>query len=104
MAKVEFWEEAVKDYRRLDGNLKQWVDVAQKRLEERGSEIGKPLHNNSYSNLAGMKELKYDKLGIRLIFKVSQNDEIEIVEIIVIGARDEGKVFRTAETRRQKRE
>lgn len=103
MARVEFWEEAAKDYRRLAGNLQQWVDVATKRLEERGAEIGKPLHNNNYSNLAGMKELKYDKLGIRLIFKVSQSEQIEIVEIVVIGARDEGKVFRTAEARRQKR-
>lgn len=69
MAEVFFWKEAEKDCNKLDGSLKQWTDAAVDRFEKRGSEIGKPLRNNSYSRLGGFKELKNDKVGIGLIYK-----------------------------------
>ncbi|MCA9766537.1 MAG: hypothetical protein KC455_08965 [Carnobacterium sp.] len=31
MAKVLFWKEAEKDYKKLEGILKQWLDTAEKR-------------------------------------------------------------------------
>ncbi|MFL2099858.1 type II toxin-antitoxin system RelE family toxin [Desemzia sp. FAM 23991] len=104
MAQVYFWEEAEKDYKKLDGMLKQWVNEAVERLEDRGSEIGKVLGNINYAKLAGFKELKNQKLGIRLIFKPSVNGQIEIIEIVTIGKRDEEKVFVIAEKRRIKRQ
>ena len=102
MAKVFFWKEAEKDYKKLDGMLKQWVDAAGERLRIRGSEIGKDLGNTTYSKLAGFKELKNQKLGIRLIFKPTTDNQIEIIEIVAIGKREEEKVFLTAEKRRKK--
>lgn len=104
MAEVLFWKEAEKDYRKLDGSMKQWTDAAVDRLENRGSEIGKPLRNNAYSKLAGFKELKNDRIGIRLIFRPSSEGMIEIIEIVAIGTREEEKVFKTAEKRRSTRE
>ena len=104
MADVFFWKEAEKDYKKLDGGLKQWVDADKERLEKRGSEIGKSLRNNSYSKLAGFKELKNDKMGVRLIYKPSSEGIIEIIEIVAIGTREEEKVFRTAEKRKSARE
>lgn len=104
MAEVFFWKEAEKDYKKLDGSLKQWVDAATARLEQRGSEIGKALRKNSYSKLAGFKELKNDRIGIRLIFKPSSDGTIEIIEIVAIGTREEEKVFKTAEKRRTHRD
>lgn len=92
MAQIYFWEEAEKDYKKLDGMLKQWVDAAEKRLQVRGSEIGKTLGNTNYSKLAGFKELKNQKLGIRLIFKPTIDGHIEIIEIVAIGKRDEEKL------------
>lgn len=102
MAKVFFWKEAEKDYKKLDGMLKQWVDAAGERLRIRGSEIGKDLGNTTYSKLSGFKELKNQKLGIRLIFKPTTDNQIEIIEIVAIGKREEEKVFLTAEKRRKK--
>lgn len=104
MAKVYFWEEAKKDYQKLDGMLKQWVDTAEKRLEDRGSEIGKILENTNYAKIVGFKELKNQKLGIRLIFRPTTDEQIEIIEIAAIGKRDEEKVFITTEKRRKKRQ
>lgn len=102
MAIVHFWEEAIKDYQKLDGNTKQWVDVAVTRLEERGGKIGKSLGNTNYAQLSGFKELKQHKLGIRMIFKQLEDGAIEIIEIIAIGRRDSEQVFKIAEKRRQK--
>jgi len=52
--------------------------------------------------IAGFKELKNQKLGIRLIFKPTTDNQIEIIEIVAIGKREEEKVFLTAEKRRKK--
>lgn len=101
MVNVFYWKEAKKDYKKLDGMLKQWVDTAEERLKIRGSEIGKRLGNTTYSKLAGFKELKNQKLGVRLIFKPTKDNQIEIIEIVAIGKRDEEKVFLTAEKRRK---
>lgn len=100
---VRFWEEAIKDYKKLDGNTKQWVDVAVVRLKERGSEIGKSLGNTNYAQLSGYKELKQHKLGIRMIFKQLDNGDIEVIEIVAIGRREDEEIFKIAEKRRQKR-
>ncbi|MXQ51994.1 addiction module toxin RelE [Salinicoccus hispanicus] len=101
MREVYFWEEAQKDYKKLDGTMKKWVDAAEERLALRGSEIGKDLGNTHYSKLAGFKELKNQKIGIRLIFKASSEGNIEIIEIVAIGKREDEKIFHTAERRRK---
>lgn len=102
MAEVVFWKEAERDYKKLDGTLKQWVNAAEERLKVRGSGIGKDLGNTTYSKLAGFKELKNKRLGIRLIFKPCKDGSIEIIEIIAIGRRSDDEIFLTAERRRKK--
>ena len=34
MAEVFFWKEAERDYKKLDGALKQWVNTAEDRLKK----------------------------------------------------------------------
>ena len=89
---VEFYnDEAAKEYRKLDGSVKKLVNVGLRKLETRADEIGKPLDGE----LRGCKELKYRKDGIRVIFRLTDG-VIEIVEIIAIGNRSEGEVFKAA--------
>lgn len=102
MAEIFFWKEAEKDYKKLDGTLKRWTDSAVDRLKERGAEIGKDLGNTTYSKLAGFKELKNQRLGVRLIFKPTLDGTIEIIEIVAIGKREDKKIFHMAEKRRKK--
>ncbi|WP_413526662.1 hypothetical protein [Marinilactibacillus psychrotolerans] len=97
--KVNFWKEAVKDYKKLDGATKKWVNLAIERLEEKGSSIGKKLGNTQYAKLVGFSELKNQRLGIRLIYRTKPDNKIEIIEIVIIGKREDEKVFITADKR-----
>ncbi len=87
-------KDAVREYQKLDGSVKKLVNVGLKKLEERADQIGKPLAGG----LQGCKELKYRKHGIRVIFRISAK-QVEIVEIIAIGARSGGEVFANAQGR-----
>lgn len=97
--KVNFWKEAVKDYKKLDGATKKWVNLAIERLEEKGSSIGKKLGNTQYAKLVGFSELKNQRLGIRLIYRTKPDNKIEIIEIVIIGKREDEKVVITADKR-----
>ena len=101
MPKLRFLKEANDDFIALDGSQKKWVRAALERLEERGGEIGEPLGNHEAANLHGFKKIKNRKLGLRIIFRENREDEIEIIEIIVIGRRDDLEVYRIAGKRIQ---
>lgn len=103
MAKLYAWIEAVEDFEKLDGSQKLWVQDVRDRLEQRGSEIGKDLGNRDYAKLAGFKEVKNQKLGLRLIFIVKGNKDIEIIEIAGVGSRADEEIFKIVEKRRKKR-
>ncbi len=94
-------EEAEKEYRKLDGSTKKLIATGIRRLEERADEIGKPLTGK----LIGCKELKYRRDGIRVVFRIKENELGEMmvqlinVELIAIGTRSDGKVFDSASER-----
>lgn len=85
---------AEKELLKLDGVQRILVRKGLRRLEERASEIGKPLSGP----LAGCRELKFRADNLRVIYRI-RNGEVEIVEIIAIGPRDGNKVFITAQKR-----
>lgn len=86
-----FSREVEKEYRSLDGSVRKLVDLGLAKLRMRADEIGKPLHGE----LAGCKELKYREAGVRVVYRIV-DEEVEIVEVVAIGARDKGKVFSSA--------
>jgi predicted phage-related endonuclease len=47
MAKVFFWKEAEKDYKKLDGMLKQWVDCLWQ--DKRTYNCSPKVHNSASS-------------------------------------------------------
>lgn len=85
---------AEKELLKLDGVQRILVRKGLRRLEERASEIGKPLSGP----LAGCREIKFRADNLRVIYRI-RNGEVEIVEIIAIGPRDSNKVFITAQKR-----
>ena len=89
-----FNRDVEKEYCSLDGSTKKLVDIGLAKLRVRADEIGKPLHGE----LAGCRELKYREAGIRVVYRIV-GEEVEIVEVVAIGARDKDKVFATAEKR-----
>lgn len=99
---LSFIKEADKDYQRLDGSQKIIVDKALKKivknpLSNTEGGYGKPLSNLSNSNLAGLLKVKLKSSGLRIVYKLEKiNDK---VVVIVIGMRDDSKVYKEAERR-----
>lgn len=95
---IFFIEEAKKDYQKLDGSEKKYVDIALAKLRFRADEIGEELANRFNLNLTGCKKIKFRKIGIRIVFRII-GDQVEIVEIISIGLRKNNQVYKNAAKR-----
>ncbi len=87
-------EAAYKEYLSFKNPTKSLIDKGLNRLRSRADVIGKPLTGI----LKGCRELKFRADGIRIIYRIV-GSEIEIVEIIAIGKREKGDVFRSARKR-----
>lgn len=57
----------------------------------------------THLSLVGFSELKNQRLGIRLIYRATPDNKIEIIEIVVIGKREAEKVFIIADKRISKK-
>lgn len=95
--KITFFDEAKEDYHKLDGSQRIHVDKAIDKIKEYGMQVGKAL----VGNLAGCRKIKHKRLGLRIVFKKSDNS-IEIIEIVSIGKRDKKKVYKDSEKRIEK--
>lgn len=98
---IRFDEDAWKEYKSLDGSVKNIVDNYLERLESRADELGKELSNYQYTKLVGCKELKLRNLGIRIIFKVTNNfvNILRVVYILAVEHRSNDFVFTLANKR-----
>ena len=99
---LEFYDEAVREWRNLDGHQKKFVSKALEKIELRGSEIGEPLGNKRNIDLTGYRKVKLRQIGIRIIYRVT-NEVVEITEIVAIGDRVDEEVYQDASERIQKR-
>lgn len=98
---VRFDKDAAKEYQRLDGSIIDAVDKAIDELEYRADEIGKPLGNKRDTKLAGCKEIKLRELGIRIVFRVTNEviDILQVVYVLTIEKRNKDFVFKQASKR-----
>jgi len=64
---------------------------------ENSPELGKPLGNKAGYNLSGCRKMYVDKKKIRIVYRII-DDEI-VVEVIVVGKRDDMKVYAEASER-----
>ncbi|MDD4627573.1 MAG: hypothetical protein PHP87_10935, partial [Syntrophomonas sp.] len=69
--------------------------------EKRADEIGKPLRNQSNSKLAGCREIKLRDVGIRIVFRVTNQvvHVLRVVYILAIEQRSDDFVFQLATKR-----
>lgn len=103
--KLVFIREAISDYKGLDGSQRKVVDKALKRillnpLPNTEGGYGKPLANLSTSKLSGLMKIKIKSSGLRIIYRLEKAHK-EIL-VIIIGARDDLKVYKDAEKRLSK--
>lgn len=99
---VKYLQEAEKDLMALDGNQRILVrkairKVSQNPLSTADGGFGKPLGNHSGTRLSGFLKIKLKDAGIRIVYKVIRT-ETELL-VIVIGAREDDKVYEQAQDR-----
>lgn len=100
---IEFLPEAANELKQLDGSIRPQIlkgirKVSQNPLPDGG--YGKPLGNQSGTDLSGLMKIKFRKIGIRVVYKTMITDNI--MKIIIISARADDRVYIEAEKRRKK--
>lgn len=96
MYKLEYFEKAKEDYEKLDGSQKKIIDKGLDKIKQLGKLAGAPLKGK----LCKCRKIKNRKHGLRIVFRpVEDSNEVEIMQIIVIGKRDQSSVYSNAEKR-----
>lgn len=99
---VAFYPDALKDIKRLDGSqrkivLKAIEKIRTNPLPQNEGGFGKPLGNKAGTDLAGFMKIKLRGSGIRIVYRLIRIKEK--MAIVVVGAREDMEVYRTAQRR-----
>ena len=91
--KVVLIPEAEKDYKRLDGSIKNLVN---KKIEELSKKpfSGDHLGNKFNIDLTGFFKFYVAKKSYRIVYRLFTPAQIEIIEIWGIGKRSKEEIFR----------
>ena len=95
---VAFYPDALKDIKRLDGAqrkivLKAIEKIRTNPLPQNEGGFGKPLGNKAGTDLTGFMKIS----GIRIVYRLIRIKEK--MAIVVVGAREDMEVYRTAQRR-----
>lgn len=92
--RVELHPDAVNDFDKLDGSIRK--EVA-KKIDAliNNPFLGKPLGNKFGINLTGFYKLYISKKKYRIVYRLI-GDYLEVIEIIAIGKREKGEVYKMA--------
>ncbi len=98
---IEYIPEAVEDLRLLERSVRPQVlkgirKVAQNPDYPNG--YGKPLGNFAGSSLSGLFKIKFQKIGLRVVYALKRQGNVML--IVVISARADNLVYTEAERRR----
>ena len=94
--KLRFKEGVDKDLSKLSTTQEMLVLKQFKKLQT-SPQLGLPLGNKAGYNLNGCLKMYVDKKKLRIIYRI-EDDEV-IVEVIVVGKRDDMKVYAEASKR-----
>ena len=98
----QYVEEALDDLEKLDNSARQRVVSAMlntaRMIVESGGKYGKPLGNQNSSCLANCRKVKVG--NIRVVYRRIKKDNG--MQVIVIGARADKKVYKEAQRRLKK--
>lgn len=94
--KVKYLPEADKDLNKLDGSQRILVTKAIKKVQgnplpDVNGGYGKPLGNKRENKLAGFLKIKLKRAGIRIVYKLIENNGEML--IVVIGIREDNEVY-----------
>ena len=103
--KIKYHPLAEEELSKLDGSvrkivLKGIIKVSANPKSQNEGGYGKPLGNKSNSNLSGLLKIKYRDIGIRVVYKLVEDEETHEMYILVISARADNEVYNMAGKRK----
>ncbi len=99
--KIKYHPLAEKELSELDGSvrkivLKGIIKVASNPKPQNEGGYGKPLGNKNSSNLTGLLKIKFRDIGIRVVYKLMEDEKTHEMYILVIAARTDNEVYNLA--------
>lgn len=88
--RVFLTEDAVVDFKRLDGSVKKLVAKQLKKLEE-SPHLGQSLGNTAGFDLPGYYKMYAAKKSIRIVYRIVEEEVI--VEVVGIGRRADFEIY-----------
>lgn len=98
---VRLFPRARKDLLQLDKAQAVKVIKAIRKIAQAPTRFGAPLENQDGRPLAGFRKIYVDDKRIRVIWRVVNTNEVEIVVVIAVGKRDHLAVYEMAAERRE---
>lgn len=96
MYAIEFFPEVENDLKELDHRVRLLVFKQLSKLAQ-SPQLGDVLGNKAGMDLSGCRKMYVDHKRVRIVYRILE--EVIIVEVIAIAARDEMAVYREAAQR-----
>ncbi len=103
--KIKYHPLAEEELAKLDGSvrkivLKGIIKVSSNPIPQSNGGYGKPLGNKNGNNLTGLLKIKYRDIGIRVVYKLLEDEKTHEMYILVISARADNEIYNLAEKRK----
>ncbi|MBR5965070.1 MAG: type II toxin-antitoxin system RelE/ParE family toxin [Treponema sp.] len=103
---IKYHPLAEEELAKLDGSvrkivLKGIVKVSANPRPQSEGGYGKPLGNKAGNDLTGLLKIKYRDIGIRVVYKLMEDEKTHKMYILVISARADNEVYVLAGRRKQ---
>lgn len=102
---IKYHPLAKEELAKLDGSirkivLKGIIKVSANPKPQSEGRYGKPLGNKGGNDLTGLLKIKYRDIGIRVVYKLLENEKTHEMYILVISARADTEVYDLAGKRK----
>ncbi len=96
--KIKYHPQAEEELAKLDGSvrkivLKGIIKVSQNPKPQNEGGYGKPLGNKGTNDLTSLLKIKYRDIGIRVVYKLVEDEKTHEMYILVISARADNEVY-----------
>lgn len=103
---IKYHPLAEEELAKLDGSarkivLKGILKVSANPKPQSEGGYGKPLGNKGGNDLTGLLKIKYRDIGIRVVYKLMEDEKTHKMYILVISARADNEVYALAGKRKQ---
>ena len=104
--KLKYLPEAIDDLNKIDNSVKPQIikgikKVLENPISKNEGGYGTPLGNKNNTNLTGLYKIKFRGIGQRVVYLLERNEKT--MTVIIVSVREDGKVYKETEKRRNNR-